>query len=177
MTIQRDFLERAPAVVGSSNEEMIALLREQNDYMQDIALYLRQLNADVLATAIVLSSDQFTIAITDTNSHEVKFQVGGKPVEIHKLLAFNTFNSGSAAIAVSLSVQSLSKVADGVPVTTTPFWWDIHTHSVFVRTAYDGLSTHPLVVNGPSDSFGGLFLYGFTIPDWDRIRGAMRSMQ
>ena len=178
MTLQRDFLEKSPGVVGSSTEELTALLREQTNYMADIALYLRQLNADVLASAIVKNTNQFTNGIIDNNNHEVVFQVGGKPVEIHRLLAFNTFFASDAPLPVSLSVLSMNNIKDGVPVTTTPFMWEIHTHSVHVITNYVDIATVPLVVNGPADAtHGGLYLYGFTIPDWDRIRGSIRSMQ
>lgn len=179
MTIgQRDFLEKSPGVVGSSAEELAQLLREQNDYMQDIALYLRQLNADVLASAILKNSNQFNNALTDTNDHEVVFQVGGKPVEIHKLLAFSTCTTGAAVIPVSLSLLSMNHVLDGIPLTTAPLWLDIHTHSVHVRTNDANIATDNLKLNGPADAtHGGIYLYGFTIPDWDKIRGALRSMQ
>lgn len=179
MTIgQRDFLERSPGVVGSSTEELANLLREQNDYMANIALYLRQLNADVLTSAIVKNTNQFTNGIIDTNDHEVVFQVGGKPVEIHKLVAFSTFTTGAAVIPVSLSLLSMNGILDGIPLTPTPLILDIHTHSVHLRTNYASIATVPLVVNGPANATqGGAYLYGFTIPDWDKIRGAIRSMQ
>jgi hypothetical protein len=166
MTVQRDFLERAPGVVGSTNDELLKLMAEQNDYLQDIALYLRRQNADVLASAVVKSTDQLTNTITDTNCHEVVFEVGGKPVEIFNLLAFSTF-AGNA----SLSVVSMSRLSDGIGfVNGDVYNFDIPTYSVYLMA--DGTMS----VNGPANvETGGFYLYGYTIPDWDRIRGAIRS--
>lgn len=171
MTVQRDFLDKAPAVVGSSNEELLRLMAEQNDYLQNIALYLRRQNADVLTSAVVKNTNQFTNGISDNNCHEVVFQVGGKPVEIYHLIAFSTWEN-----TVALSVLSMSKIQDGIPFASGDVYdLSIPTHSVYIMTAAD-VSTNNLIVNGPAPSaIGGFYLYGYTIPDWDRIRGAIRS--
>lgn len=172
MVMQRDLLNASPATpVAGSNAELASLLAEQANYMAEIAMYLRRQNADVLASAVVLGTSQKTNGITDANSHEVVFEVGGKPVEIFNLLAFSTWTG-----TVAMSVQGLSKVNDGIPFAAGDVYnFNIPTHSVFVMSATAAIAT-PLIVNGPSASdIGGFFLYGYTIPDWDRIRGSIRS--
>ena len=172
MTMRRDLLVAEPAVAENSSSALSnALLSEHSDYLQEIAMYLRRQNADVLASAVVKSTSQLTNAITDTNSHEVVFEVGGKPVEIFNLLVFSTWTG-----TVAMSVQGLSKVNDGIPFAAGDVYnFNIPIHSVFVMSATAAIAT-PLIVNGPSDTdLGGFFLYGFTIPDWDRIRGSLRS--
>ena len=170
MTMQRrDLLVAEPAVAeGSSVALSNALLLEQSNYLAEIAMYLRRQNADVLASAVVKSTSQLTNGITDAFSHEVVFEVGGKPVEIFNLLVFSTWTG-----VVAMSVQDLSKVNDGIPFAAGDVYnFNIPTHSVFVMSATAAIAT-PLLINGPSNAdLGGFFLYGYTIPDWDRVRGA-----
>ncbi len=173
MTMQRrDLLVADPAVAeGSSVALSNTLLLEQSNYLAEIAMYLRRQNADVLATAVVRGASQLTNAITDAESHQVHFEVGGKPVEIFNLLAYSTWTG-----TVAMSVLSLSKVNDGIPFAAGNVYnFKIPTYSVFVKSDTASLAT-PLFINGPSSAtLGGFFLYGFTIPDWDRIRGSIRS--
>jgi hypothetical protein len=179
MTMQRDLLTANPAVAeGSTNAIQNSLLIEQSDYLQQIALELRKLNADVLCSAVVLGTSQLSNAITDTNVHEVSFEVGGKPVSIYKLLAFSTYKSDAAALPIILSVLSLASGGlDGfyVPAvsgTVQPLQMPISVRSVWVQIPTLS-AANTCAVNGPADStHGGLYLYGFTIPDYDRIRGS-----
>jgi len=168
---QRDFLNAGPATpAGSSNETLLRLMAEQNNYMAEIAMFLRRQNADVLASAVVKGTSQLTNAITDNNSHEVVFEVGGKPVEIYNLLAFSTWDG-----TVAMSVHSLSKIFDGIPFAAGDVYnFAIPTHSVHIMVL-DSVAVNPLIVNGPSGPAGGFFLYGYTIPDWDRLRGTIRE--
>ncbi len=175
MTATRDILE-APAVVGSDMGELARLLGLQNDYLQDIAIYLRRQNADVLCSTVVKGTSQLTNAIGDTNSHEVVFEVGGKPAEIYHLIAFSTWGH-----TVGLSVLSMANINDGIPLAYGDVYdLSVPTNSVYIM-APSATLVAPLIVNGPTnpaageESAGGLFLYGYTIPDWDRIRNATRS--
>jgi hypothetical protein len=168
---RRDLLVADPAVAeGSTVALSNALLMEQSNYLADIAMYLRRQNADVLATAVVKSTSQVTNGITDAYSHEVVFEVGGKPVEIFNLLAFSTWTG-----TVAMSVVSLSKVNDGIPFAAGDVYnFSIPTFSVFVMSATAAIAT-PLIVNGPSNTdLGGFFLYGYTIPDWEKLRNDIR---
>ena len=163
MTTQRDFLNAGPSVVtGSTNEFLTKLMAEQSDYLADIALYLRRQNADVLASAVVKGTSQLTNAITDLNSHEVVFQVSGKPVEVYKILVYNTYVN-----TVYLSVLSMANLYDGIPVVAgASFDFSIPTNSVYLRLAAIAGASCP--INGPADIVnGGFFVYGFTTSDFD----------
>ncbi len=166
----RDFLTPNAKPEYENQSELTRLLAEQSDFLQDIAHELRKQNADVLCTAVVKGTSQLSNAITDTNSHEVVFQVGGKPVEVYKIFAYNTYIN-----TAYLSVLSLASVNDGIPIATGgSFDFIIPTYSVFVMLSALAAGTCP--VNGPTNSeVGGLFLYGYTIPDYDRVRGSVRS--
>jgi hypothetical protein len=160
MVLARDFLNADPTPGPSPKFDTLRMEAS----LDQIAAYLRRMNPDVLATAIVKGTSQVTNAITDLYSHEVVFQVGGKPVPIYQLLAFSTYTS-----QVNLSLLSLANAKDGVPVTTTPLLWNVATGSVHVRLS--AITGSDCVVNGPAHATnGGLFLYGMTISDYDRTR-------
>lgn len=167
----RDFLEaNPPAVVSGSTDALARILTEQNDYLADIALYLRRQNADVLTTAVVKGASQQTNAITDLNSHEVFFEIGGKPVQIYRLFAFSTYVN-----KVAMSLLSLANVNDGIPFTAgVALDFPFHTNSVHLMVST--LAGTSCVINGPANSTnGGFFLYGFTVPDYSRFQGSSRS--
>lgn len=175
MTMQRDLLE-APSVVGSSNAELLRLMAQQNDFLQNIAFEIRKQNPDVLCTAVVKGTGQNKNqnVIVDTRSHEVFFEVGGKPVEIYHLIAFSTYST-----EVAFSIQSMSSFHDGIPLSAGDVYdLSVAVKSVYVMSPSSTDSTTPCPVNGPAENgeslVGGIFLYGFTIPDYDRVRNAIR---
>lgn len=171
----RDFLTpTTPQAVSGSQSELLALMAEQNDLLQDIASYLRKQVADVLCTTVITGAGQIgPQKITDLNSHQVRFEVGGKPVPIYSLMAYSTWTG-----TVAFSILSMGNVNDGIPMIAGDV---INLNipidgGIWVSSATASIAT-PLIVNGPSDpTNGGLFLYGFTTPDWDRVRNAVRSM-
>jgi hypothetical protein len=175
----RDLLTANPAVPeGGSLSQSNSLLQEQTDWLREIAFELRKSpNADVLCSTVVHGTSQLSNAISDTNVHEVSFEVGGKPVSIYKLLAFSTYKAVDAGLPITLSILSLANSMDGfvvpaVSATVAPLFMAITIRSVWVKIPTLA-STGTCAVNGPADAtYGGLFLYGFTIPDYDRFRGS-----
>ena len=168
-TAERDFLEDAPTASGSSRATLMQLMALQNDYLQDIAQSLRIQNSNVLATAVVKGTSQLTNAITDLNSHEVTFQISGKPIQIHKVLLFSTYTP-----KVTVNIVSPSGVNDGIAFSAgTVLFLPISFNSLWVQAA--SLTGGNLPINGPSGANGGFYLFGWTIPDYSRIRGAIRS--
>lgn len=172
---KRDFLTpNTPPAVDSSQSELVALLAQQNDYLQDIANYLRKQMADVLCTAVVHGASQIgPQKITDANTHQVRFEVGGKPVPIYSLLVYSSWTG-----QVNLAPLSLGNPNDGIPFAAgDTLQLNIPIDGgVYISSATASIAT-PLIINGPADpTNGGFFLYGFTIPDWDDIRNAVRSM-
>lgn len=168
----RDFLEAdpsSPGVLSRSELESLSIFK-QTDYLEEITRLIRKQNADVLATAVVKGTSQLSNAITDLNSHEVMFEVGGKPVEVYKIFAFSTYLT-----QVSLSLRSLANVNDGIPLLTgASLEFNIPTNSVHIMVS--ALSGTSCIVNGPANvTNGGFFLYGFTVPDWDHIRNSVRG--
>ncbi len=163
MTMTRDFLMADPT--PDATIDLPVLITRQTELLAEIASQLRQQNASVLASAVVRGASQLTNQIVDANCHEVWFEVGGKPVTIHSLLAFSTYTT-----TIGLSVVSMSKVTDGIPIAagdvlTLP----IHTSSIYLMTT--GAGAINLAVNGPSDPItGGIYIYGYAIADYYRER-------
>jgi len=170
----RDFLD--PIVPGPSDPTtLIQLMAQQNDFLQDIAQYLRRQNADVLCAASVRGGSQTVNPnqIVDTAGHRIVFEVGNKPVTIYNLLAFSTWDG-----EVDMSILSMagSGYKDGIPFAAGDVYnFNIPIGELWIKSATASVA-QPLQVNGPADAtHGGFFLYGFTTPDWDRIRGSIRS--
>lgn len=171
---QRDFLVATATPEYTNLSRLEALMAEQNDYLQDIAQYLRRQNADVLCQARVQGTDQSTNAISNTNSTRVYFEVAGKPVVIYSLLAWSTWTPGT----IGLSIQGLgSSVNDGIPYANGDLTqFNLPLKEIYLKVP-DATINLPCAINGPSNvDIGGFFVYGFTIPDWDNLRGAVRSM-
>jgi hypothetical protein len=169
----RDFLGSKPAEpTGSNPDQLLRLMSQQSNYLDEISVYLRRQNADVLCSAVVRGTSQLSNTITDNKCHEIVFEVGGKPVEVYKLLIFSTLDG-----VIAVSPLSMATIRDGIQLplnTGVPLVLEIGLHSLWVITAVD-LSANPLVVNGPAGTPGGLFVYGFTAPDWDKIRNSIRE--
>ena len=172
----RDFLGSTQSMpvtgeLGSSTSEANGLLLLHADYLADIAQYLRQGQADVLTSPVVRGANQVSSAITDTNDHEVMFEVGGKPVEIYRLFIFNTYDN-----PVTFSFTQIANIKDGLPIASGAgsFEAQVATHSIHIMCGT--IAGNSLIVNGPNDAtHGGIIIAGFTIPDYDRIRGSIRS--
>lgn len=132
---------------------MLAILR-------DIRRELIKQNPDVLASVVVQNAAANVIG--DTNNHRVYFQVSGKPVRIYKLVMFSSFDAN-----VIVSVQPTANALDGIVLTNknAVFELTVPLDDVNVRLAS---ASNNCPVNGPADSaHGGLFIWGFTIADYD----------
>lgn len=97
MTMTRDFLVHDTP--EPDNQHLVSILDKQNRRLAEIALNLRKRVPNVLTTTVVQGSNNGQI--NDTNSHMIWFEIGGKPVQIHKLLFFG-FDSGTGNIKLSL---------------------------------------------------------------------------
>jgi hypothetical protein len=167
----KDFLEASPNAVGSNQDELARLMAEQVDYLADIALAMKRLTADVLTFAVVKGTSQLNNAIVDTGSHQVRFELAGKPVSIYKLLVFSTYDQ-----TITLSFENQPSPKDGMVFTasTPPLYLPLTLETLYIQAT--ALSASLLPINGPVDlTHGGFYIYGFTIPDYYRVRGAIRS--
>src|ERR1035437_2226489 len=166
MTMTRDLLTVSPATPeGGTLTQQNSLLVEQSDYLQEIALGIRKQTADVLCTTVVKGTSQLSNAITDLNCHEVAFEIGGKPVEVYKILIYNTY-----AQTFYFSILSMSKINDGIPVIAGASM-ELHIPLNSLYLMLQTLSGTNCPVNGPTATdVGGIFVYGFSIPDYDRIQ-------
>lgn len=160
----RDFLAPAPTVqanpVGVS-EDIANAVSAQYDVLLDIRRELMKQNPEVLAVTRVQGNN--TIAAADTTDKRVFFEVGGKAVTIYALWAYSTYDGN-----VYLSINSMSKANDGLVFAAgDQIYLPLAIDSVHILS--DGANA--LAVNDPSNAtHGGLFIYGFTIPDFDRDR-------
>lgn len=153
-----DFLEyRSPRQASQDNARDLSLLEQDARNvraLEEIRLELLKVNPDVLATVVVSGTNPIPLA--DTDFRRVRFEVGGKPVTIYRLVAYSTF-SGVAA----LSVTSMANINDGMVLGTGPITLAMPLSEVYVST--DGTAACP--VNLPADlTNGAIVLLPFTIP-------------
>jgi hypothetical protein len=164
MVMERDFLNPAPpaGVEGAGmGQEIVDALTKQAIIFEDIRRELMKLNPEVLAVTKVQGSN--TIAANDSGDKRVYFEVGGKAVTVYRILIHSTYTS-----TIGISVNSMSKRQDGMSIAANAIvQLDIAVDSLHVsRVAATALS-----INDPSDGTnGGLFIYGWTIPDFERNR-------
>ncbi len=160
----RDFLAPAPTVQQNPvnvSEDIANAISPLHDVMCDIRRELMKQNPEILAVTKVQGNN--TIATADTSDHRVFFEVGGKPVTIYALWLYSSFQGNAY-----FSINSMSKGNDGLVVAAgDQIYLPLAIDSLHVLT--DGSSACP--INTPSDtSDGGLFIYGWTISDFDRDR-------
>jgi hypothetical protein len=168
----RDLLEAAPVSPSTgSQSELMELMAQQNDLLANIAMYLRQQNPDILTSTIVHGTSQGYNNIIDLAPHMVHFEVGGKPVQVYQIFAFSSYSE-----VVTLSIQNMGSAMDGLRFSAGDMMvFPISIENVYIQ-AEALAASNSLIVNGPADATeGGFFCFGFTIPDYDRIRGSRRS--
>lgn len=167
----RDFLE-TPSIVAPGNPAlMLDLLSRQTNYLESIVYQLRKQNPSVLTQIAVEGTSPTpqgtTLAntIIDTRPHRVYFLLGGKPVTVHSLLIYSTYNQN-----VSFSVVKHAVDNDGIPfLAGNTLILPISVSEVYIKAA--ALSNGQLIINGGASSTdGGFFIYGFTVPDFDSMR-------
>jgi hypothetical protein len=136
-------------------------LGEQSSIMADIRRELLKLNPDVLTETKVVGGN-----IIDTLApRRVFFEIGGKPVTVYKVIAWTTQNGTS----IALSVGPMANVNDGFILTSSPTVLELPLDNLYLAYSTQGAE---IIVNGPSNiaTTGGVFIYGFTISDYDRER-------
>lgn len=164
MVVARDFLNEAPHVNVDYDplRDVNKTLVSQGSLLTSILNELRKDHPEVLAYAQSQFNNQ--ILAGDTGDKRVFFEIGGKPVTIHKLMVFSTYDGDCY-----FSVQDMGGNAkNGIHITAgfnQVFLIDVD--SVHIKS--DGAQA--LYINQSNSTHGGLFLYGFTIPDFDLVKG------
>jgi hypothetical protein len=157
-----DFLNGRPAGPIQGQTTADNLLQLQYDVLKRIRTELRKRNADVLTSVLVGGTSANVIA--DQNAHQVFFQIANKTVEIYKLVAV-------ASVFTTWCLNLVNPPAHGqdgiILVPNVPVIFDtLALQTVYVRAG----AAPPVgaVVNGPATiTTGGLFLWGWTVPDPD----------
>lgn len=161
----RDFLAPAPTAehpYGSSDDPLNAISGLQA-VLIDIRRELMKQNPEVLTTTRVQGSN--AIPSGDTASKRVFFEVGGKPVTVYAIWAFSSFTGN-----VYLSINSMATGNDGLVFAAGD--------QVYLPLAVDSIDilgdgSNILQINTSDATNGGFFIYGWTIPDYDRNRSGL----
>lgn len=166
----RDVLSPTPpGVMGASAQDLATLMQgmigTQMDTLSRILRELQRQNPSVKATTIVSNAHQNEI--TDTLDHEITFEVGGSRGPVYRVIVFSSYDQ-----IVLFNDEPIGNVNDGLRFAATNmaiFPYSGGVMNVHVRAA--ALSASSLFINGPSDvAHGGFFVYGWTIPIYDRER-------
>ena len=162
----RDPLTPTPSVPAGSNAAELAAIvnnamQDQNTILIDIRNQLLKLNPPVLTKTIVQNAGAQQTLITDTDQHEVFFEIGGKSVTVCKLKIWSTYTT-----TVYYSFQRMSSPLDGIPfVAGNVLNDDIEAKSVYIWCP-ELAASNELPVNGnATTSYGAFSLYGWTTPD------------
>jgi len=154
-----DFLEEPQAhPIPGLAEALTNGFNAQVEVLADIRRELMKSHPDVLAISRLQGSK---IENGNNSSHKVYFELGGKPVTVYQIIAWTNDNT-----PVALSVNSMRAKDDGITLGTTPLVLNIAVDSVDIIT--DG--SDDLFLNQPDATEDTVWIYGFTIPDYDRRR-------
>lgn len=168
----KDFLEAPDSPPGAPNLlELAGLVNAQIDFLADIRRELMKQHPDVLCTTRVDGGNLIQAANT---SYRVYFEIGGKPVPVYRTLVYSTIPDVGGAAQAAISVNSMSYMDDGIPLHEIVgehgwFQTDVVVDSLYIMLASVGPPT--FTVNGPAvQNSGSLYIYGWTIPDYERRR-------
>jgi len=152
-----DYLERPPMTPSPSDNSF--MLSQLKSVLDAIKLELLKDHPDVLCATKVDGGN----LISDTLPHTVRFEVGGKPVTVHKTLLWNP-----TAKIVAASVTGLVTFADGFVIDASPITLSIPIQELSIALVTGATQ---IAVNMPSNlaTDGSIFIYGFTIPDYERM--------
>lgn len=154
----RDLLEETPPPTAQpvNPTALLGPSTEVTKLLSDIRRQLLKNNPDVLTQTRVQNGN--TIAMGDSGTHQVFFEVANKRATIYRLLIYSTFSG-----TVSISITGMARLNDGIPFAAGDLLMlDIAVESIYLVS--DGSADLP--VNLGSDATdGALYIYGFTIPD------------
>jgi len=153
----RDFLNAQPAGPLVDETASDAALRQQYEALKVIRREIRKQTPDVLTSVVVGNTDHNAIA--DQLPRQVWFEISGKPVPIYKLFMATSLST----FCINLQNPPATP-SDGFRLATnTLYTFDVEISTLYIRCTVNTAN----VVNGPQPSTGGLFLWGFTVPDPD----------
>lgn len=158
-----DFLRATPATPDIAGNGLDGILQLEYEALKSIRKELVKQNPSVLAYPVVQGTTQqgqggTNNRVADQRSHEVFFQVGGKPVSIYKL--FVVSSNGNQVINLS---NPPSANTDGIrPAANTLLYFPVEMREIYIIAT----NATPFTVNGPlTPAEGILYLWGFTVPD------------
>lgn len=177
----RDLLSPVAAPYGSENDtgsKLLDHLVTQSRLLEDIAKSLRKLSPNILCTTVVdgaIANPASGIRpyIADTNWHRVRFEVGGKPVEIYRVAFWTSdlvssirLNLESTAVGGG-SVTGFFPFSDITNTMPFPTILDVALSEIWIKTANSG--TDPFYVNqAPGNATTSvLWIYGWTVNQFD----------
>lgn len=150
-------------------------IREQNDLLRRLLVSSGKRQPTVRCETVVHNSGRNAAGIpnyiTDNNPHRITFEIGGKPVMVHRIMywAYDT--------AINIHLQLEPSVGSGAgfepyidTVNNTPFptVLDISVSELWVRGS-SAATTNPYFVNQDNSgiSISTIYVYGWTTDDWE----------
>lgn len=135
-------------------------------FLKQIATSLRILTPTIRTTTVVHNT-ALDGSISDVNPHRITFEIGGRPVMVHRIMIGGYIGSGDQ-IHLSLDPalygggMSLPEYANG----TTPFAYPI-IMNISVSELYVASKTATsYYINRQPPTGDVLFVYGWTSDDW-----------
>lgn len=163
----RDFLVHESAKDDSFLHGLSDQLAVQNKLLAEIVRNQRRIVPTIRTTTVVHNTN-LNGSITDTNPHKITFEIGGKPVTVHKILI-------GGSLATEDRIRFSLEPAQYSYAMTIPFMTDVSA-TPFSQPAILNMSVSELYVvylnanahyvNAPGPSGDIIWIYGWTDDDW-----------
>lgn len=185
MTMTRDFLDHhAPAESESPAISLVDMLREQNDLLRKMVMGLGRLTPTVRTETVVHNAGVNATYgvpnyISDNNPHKITFEIGGKPVMVHRLMVWAYDTAANVHLQLEPSQgwgAGFNAFQDLNNVVAFPSIYDISVSEIYVRGS-DGAGSNPYFINQENAGIGlsTIFIYGWTTDDWEYGFSAARK--
>lgn len=147
----------SPIGTGGADMDLIGVQSETNQLLRRVAQSLHKVTPDVLASVLVSGANP--ILAGDVQGHKVNFTINGKLCMVYRVMLFSTYQG-----VVGVSPVGMNNVLAGIQLSAVPIFLDIPISELYIAT--DGAAV--CNINAPADpTAGGVYIYPFTIPDYD----------
>lgn len=154
-----DYLESPPIKQSTPQDGLYSLQTELAKYLKDIRRESLKNNPDILATTLVAGGK---IIQNEDISTRIHFEVNGKQVRVYKVIFWT-----DASVTARMSVTGMSVDNDGFLMNGNLQTLEVPVDELYVITHGVGGTTGVNIPNGAEGTSANLFIYGFTIQDYD----------
>jgi hypothetical protein len=156
----RDILTPRQPETAASTMSVGDILHSQSALLADIAVNLRKRVPDVRATTVVHNT-ALDGSISDDKPRRITFEIGGRPVEVSRLLLQGPPTTG---LGIRWSLEPVGQTGALLFPASTPIVLDLCVSEIYVMAAAGNSTAY--TVNRLSAANYNVTVYGFTVQQW-----------